>query len=170
MKKRHHWIAEPLLAALAAFAALFSLALVLAMLSVGKTAFAIFFAVILLFFFVIAAFYGSLITLDEHGLTQRILFFPVRRFRWEDVGELGICGSRAFHKKHPDRAGILYFYISPNSLSEEERFRMVLQWPPLELCFFRFSQRRLEKLQLLVSRELVTYNVGAFSIGSWIQG
>ena len=176
MKKKVTFIAEPVLMALyGAFSVLFCI-LAVSMLTVGKTDFALFFLVFILFFGAITAFYGSLVTVTREGFTQRFLFIPVRRLTWDEVKELGVLGSRptfrskaAEKSKRNKRPGILYFYVSPKELTEDERFDLVLKWPPFHLCFFRYSQKRFEVLQFMADRPMIEYNTGALSLGSHIQ-
>jgi len=175
VKKKVTFVAEPLLMCLFGAFAVFFVILAIAMLTVGKMDFALFFLVFILFFGAIAVFYGSLVTLTKEGVTQRILFIPVRRLSWDEVQEFGVLGSRPPFKskvsisRRFNKPGTLYFYVSPKKMTDDERFDLVLKWPPFHICFFRYSQKRFEQVQFMADREIRTYNTGALSLGSYIN-
>ena len=45
-------------------------------------------------------------------------------------------------------------------MTEEQRFDMMLNWPPREQLFFLYTEQRINAVQLLWSGEIQTYNSG----------
>ena len=176
MKKKAIFVAEPLLMSLYGAFAVFFIILSVTMFSVHNYEFAWFFLAFVLFFGIIAAFYGMLVIVTPEGVCQRFLFIPVRRLTWDEVKEIGVLGSRPPFKgqaakvsKRAKKPGMLYFYLSTKELTEDEKFDLVLKWPPFHLCFFRYSQKRFETMQFFADREMKMYNTGALSLGSYIN-
>lgn len=112
---------------------------------------------------VISARYGAVIHVDARGVTRRMLFRPEEYCAWADLKEVGVFGSRLFHKADSEKVGTLYLYFSIEPMTEDERFSMVLKWPPKQIHFL-FDPRHLELVQYFWTKEIVSFNTGGLRL------
>ena len=124
---------------------------------------AVFFFIGLLFLKPIIT-YGAIITVEPSGIRCSILSKTLKSFSWDEIAEVGIAGTKIFNKKDSKRAGTLYIYISKESLTEEGRFDMMLDWPPKDIIFLTYSKQRLDAIQMIFSSKIQTYNTGDFRL------
>lgn len=139
-------------------------ALCATMIPVGRPGSALFFLVIAILFGYEAVINGMSVSVDETGISRS--FFGIRpvTFRWEEIGEIGVCGTKVFNKNHKERTGAVYIYFSPVGLSEQERFDMVLKWPPRKMIYLIYSRQHLEKVQMASGLKVESYNTGDLRI------
>lgn len=107
---------------------------------------------------------GMAVNVDENGISKSLFGFVTMKFNWEDVAEIGVCGTKVFNKNHKDRVGTLYVYISPSLLSEQDRFEMILKWPPKDKIYFVFKQKHLELIQMVSGLKTEVYNTGDLTV------
>ena len=99
--------------------------------------------------------------LDDSGLSKTLFGIKLQHFSWTDIAEVGVAGTRVFNQNNPKRAGSLYLYFSPKALSEEERFDLMLRWPPSKSTpYMIFDKQRLTAVQLLWGKKIEKYNAG----------
>ena len=130
MKPKHRFFVHPVLfaAGLATFLFLTMMAVIL--LTIGEyIAAAIFFAVGL-FFIPQVIQYGKIISIDKEGVCSFFLGKKLLRFQWSELSQVGIAGSRVIRNKDGKKHGTLYLYFSPEPLSEDDLFKMMLHFPP----------------------------------------
>ena len=58
----------------------------------------------------------------------------------------------------------MYVYISPSLLSEQDRFDMILKWPPKDKIYFVFKQKHLELIQMVSGLKTEAYNTGDLTV------
>ena len=125
---------------------------------------AVFFLIGLLFINPLLA-YGARIAVEPTGIRYLLLWKTIRFFRWEEIAEVGIAGTRVLRKKDSKNLGTLYIYISKTALTEDERFDMMLNWPPKkDTLFLTYSKQRLDAIQMLFSNKIQTFNAGDIRI------
>ncbi len=116
------------------------------------------FALSLPFLYIIYV-YGSVVTMDEEGLTLSFLGIRRRHLPWAQVREVGILGPSVFSEKQK-KTGTPYLYFSEKELSKDELFQLGLRWPPKNLIFLRYTLNRVTVLQQYWTEELRFYNEG----------
>lgn len=105
-----------------------------------------------------AALNGVQIEIHADGIRRRFLCFPARETSWREIREVGVCGSKLWRGP-----GTLYLYLSTERLTEEERFRMVLRWPPKQI-WLRYKADRLNALLPFWTEKIVLYNAGDLTL------
>lgn len=116
-------------------------------------------------FLAVALVNGTVVTVDERGISRATLGMGSRFLPWEEAAEVGVCGTRLFRKGKRGKTGTLYIYVSPTPLTDEARFDMVLKWPPLRGYYLLYSQERMAAVQLRWEGRIVRYNAGDLIIG-----
>lgn len=107
---------------------------------------------------------GTVIRLDEGGVNQVRMGKKLRAWTWGQVAEIGVCGTKVFNRRNPEKTGTLYIYLSQERLSDEERFDMILKWPPRDKMYFVYSKERLEEIQAISGAGIESYNTGELKI------
>lgn len=59
---------------------------------------AILFLVIGAVFGYVALINGMTVNVDENGISKSLFGFVTMKFNWEDVAEIGVCGTKVFNK------------------------------------------------------------------------
>lgn len=130
-------------------------------------------------FILVAAIYGRVVAISPEGVQSSLLGLARKSLTWDQIGEIGVVGTRVFNNANPHQGvggdkktirtvlysknpsiGTPYIYFSPHALTDEQRFRLALEWPPRGMIFLRFSPDRIEKVQQLSLREIARYNAG----------
>ena len=138
---KQSYLVNPIKCFIASLTALTFLILSVTMVIIVRPFSSAVFAALSIIFIAVALQNGSRIYVNEQGVQRFLLGRRIRSFMWEEIGELGICGTKVFHKKHPERAGTLYIYASKQSLSDEERFHMILKWPPKNQIYMTYTPK-----------------------------
>ncbi|MDF2510749.1 MAG: hypothetical protein K0S04_615 [Herbinix sp.] len=108
--------------------------------------------------------YGTTISVEASGIRSFFLWKTLKFLSWEEITEVGVAGTRIFHKKDTKKTGTLYIYISKVALTDEDRFNMMLNFPPKDIIFLTYSKQRLDAIQMLFSNKIQTYNAGDLHI------
>ncbi len=103
---------------------------------------------------------GAVIHVNEAGIYKSILGFVTVQWKWGEIHEMGVCGTKVFNIHHTEKVGSLYIYLSRNTLNEQERFDMIFNWPPKDKVYFVYNKKYLKALQMLSEGKIETYNVG----------
>lgn len=104
---------------------------------------------------------GCILHLDDSGLYKTLFGLKLQYFAWTDIAEVGIAGTKVFHQKNSNHTGSIYLYFSPKSLSEDERFDLMLRWPPSKNTpYMIFNKKRFTAVQLLWGKEIQKFNIG----------
>lgn len=91
--------------------------------------------------------YAVFLEIDENGIRNRFLFRTYNEIPWQEIKEVGIANMRVMKNAEKKKIGELYFYFSRETMSDKERFRMCLHWPPKNKRYMKYSVSRLKKLQ-----------------------
>ena len=147
---------------------------------------AVFIAIAVVFSFVLVR-CGSTVHIDAERITLAFLGLTRRTLPWSEVREVGLIGEnvfnqrggRASHKTASEEAmessapgqgftdqvpkrvktGDKYVYFSPVSMNADERFTMIVKWPPRRQIYAIYSEKLLAYVMAVWGRELETYNV-----------
>ena len=160
----HHFYVHPvkLMAGLLTGISLLSLSVCLIL--VHRWGSAIVLLLLSLPFFFVALLYGAVISIDETGIKKKILGFKADEIRWEDIAKIGVAGTKVFNREHPKRTGSLYIYFSKTSMTEKERFNMMLKWPPIHTIYLYYDNERISAVQMFWQQKIQTYNVGNLAL------
>lgn len=121
---------------------------------------ALIFLALAVVFAVIGALGGACIHLDKTGVHKTLFGVAVRTLRWDEIAEVGVAGTRVFNRIHPEKTGSLYIYFSPVSMNENERFQMMLKWPPKDKLYLIYDAKRFHAVQTFWNQTVETYNTG----------
>ena len=148
--------------ALGFFAGIFLLAAV-ALWCVGSWAAGGVFLALALVYAFFSARNGARVTIGPKGVSRKFLWFPPQAYTWDQLAEVGVFGTKLFHKKDSAKVGSLYLYFSDKAMTEDERFQMVLRWPPKQI-YCVFAQPRLEQVQYFWDNKIASYNAGELKV------
>ena len=81
-----------------------------------------------------------------------------------ESAETGAAGSKILNKGNPNKTGTVYIYFSPTALDDNERFDMMLKWPPKDKLYLRYSEARLNFIKTGCGMDIVGYNIGKLKI------
>lgn len=152
------FICNPLKLCISLTTAIVSLVLGVALLTVSRFFSALFFFAIMLVFSYIACMYGSAIIINDEGVKRSILRRVVADYTWNEIGEVGVIGANPFSNRNDSR--FLNIYISKKVLTEQERFDLMVSWPPKDAIFLSYNKQRLEAIQLHYSSKIHVHNAG----------
>lgn len=152
------YLVNPFLTIVSGLTTLFSLIMVGCLLYLGRTISIVVFAVIALLFFYMTMQNGAMITIDATGVTRSIVGRRRQSLTWQEIGEVGIAGTKVFRQKDSKKTGSLYIYLSPEALDEDGRFEMMLEWPPKDKLYLTYSPERIKDIQRHWSSKIKTYH------------
>ena len=142
------------------FSALLFLMTTAALFSVSNWVFGILTLAMSLFFVLMAFRNAQRIEINETGIVRSGLFTEKKVMRWEEIREIGVTGTKVFNQNHKNRTGALYIYVSPVKMNDDERFQMILDWPPKDKIYFIYGPERIQEIQMFYTGRIVTYNTG----------
>ncbi len=119
----------------------------------------VFFALGILFA-VIAVRNGRSVVIGEDGVYSSFFGLFSRYMSWDDIEETGVAGMRIFFKPSNTKAGDRYIYLVPRKLDDQERFSMILNWPPKDGIYLRYSSERYSAIRYRWDKEIIEYNAG----------
>ena len=119
---------------------------------------AAFLAIAALFGFVLVR-YGSVLCIDDEKLELKFLGLSRKAMPWSRVREVGLIGENVFSHGKNKKTGDKYLYFSPVKLDADERFRMIVKWPPADKFYAEYSEKLLAYAMTIWGKELEAYNV-----------
>ena len=158
MKKTY--LVDTFKAAVSMATALFSLTIVISLIFIHRFGSAAVFFLIGLIFIKPMLTYGAFVSVDQTGIRLSLPWKTLQSFTWDEVAEVGVAGTKLFSRKDSKNTGSLYIYISDTAFTDEERFDMMLNWPPKNMIFLTYSKQRLDQIQMRFSNKIQTYNAG----------
>ena len=99
----------------------------------------------------------SVVNMEETHVDRKLLGFILQSFPLESIGEIGVLNIRVLGRKNNGRKQ--YIYFSKHRLSEKERFRMCLEWPPKDKIYMTYSPKRYLRICSVWNGEIVEYNI-----------
>lgn len=104
--------------------------------------------------------YGKALSFDKEGIHKWIFGYHFQMLPWNEVKEVGITGTKVFHGDNAQKCGTLYLYFSKKKMTQESRFKMILEWPARDEWFLRYSEERFASVQMYWEKPIERYNVG----------
>lgn len=154
------FLINPLLFAAGIATALFSFLMCVVLLLLGRWGSAAIFGILFCLFVYVAAENGILICISEQGIFEKGIRRGKRKLPWREIHEIGICGTKVFGKyEKVKNFGTLYIYFSEKKMDDNERFGMILRWPPSNKNYMLYSKKRLMAVQRFWGGEIGLYNV-----------
>lgn len=153
------FVVNPGLCIFSIFLSIFFAAMCIVVLHIGRPGSAAFFGIFLIPFAYLSVFYGAVMEINEEGVIRYTLGRPNRTVLWKDLREVGIVGLRLFYKGKKNRTGTKYLYFSTKEMTEEERFKLTLEWPPAKMLFVIYSPECYQLINQLWGRTIEKYNV-----------
>ncbi|MCD8012126.1 MAG: hypothetical protein LUG99_02920 [Lachnospiraceae bacterium] len=101
---------------------------------------------------------ASTVTIDRQSITFAFLGRSRQSLDWADVKEMGLVGENVL-SRNKKKSGDKYIYFSPHEMTADERFQMIVKWPPKDMPYLLYGEKQLEYAQALWGKELKTYNV-----------
>ena len=142
----------------------FLTAIAMALLTIGRYFSAIVFALLGLPFLVVAFRYGSLVKVGKDGVELSFLWIKRRSFTWDEINEVLVAGTKVLNRGNEKKCGTLYMIFSKEQMEDEERFQTMLNWPPKDKIYVKFTKDRLMDIQWFYSAPIARYNVGMLDI------
>lgn len=102
--------------------------------------------------------YAASITLTDETVCRSFFGLFKKEVPWSDIRELGLIGENVFNKKK-EKTGDKYIYFSPRAMTKEERFQMIVKWPPKDMLYMEYGERQLTQAMAIWGKDLKTYNV-----------
>lgn len=141
-----------------------AIALVLSLcmlLSLARPGSAAVFLVIAAVFCIVATIYGAKIRISDEGIARiNILGRETRHLSWQDIQEIGVAGTSVFRKDDTKHPGTLYIYFSEEVMTDQDRFNLMLSFPPRDRLFLTYSEERIRAIQLRWNRKIESYHAG----------
>ena len=119
---------------------------------------AVFLVFAFLFGFVLVR-YGSVLHIDDEKLELKFLGLSRKVMPWSQVREVGLIGENVFNHGKKKKTGDKYLYFSPVKLNADERFQMIVKWPPQDKLYAEYSEKLLAYAMTIWGKELETNNV-----------
>ena len=135
-----------------------------AMLTTSRYGTVLIFAATGILFGGLAVFFGITISIGPSGIRRSIAGHFTKALSWNEIAEVDVIGTNPFHSSGSKRTGTLYIYFSPRKLTEQERFDIVLHWPPLSGFFLVYDKKRMDFIVPLWGKPVETYNAGDISV------
>lgn len=118
------------------------------------------FLLVAVVFSVIGVMYGSVVSLEETGVRRGFWGIQISDTPWYEIAEVGVVGVKVFNNNNPKHTGSRYIYFSKKALSDEERFKLALEWPPKDMPYLLYTRTRIDTAMLYHNKEIATYNAG----------
>jgi len=158
MKKTY--LVDPFKAAVSIATVLFSLMIVISLIIIHRLGSAAVFLLVGLLFVKPMLTYAASVCVDQEGIRCFLPRKALKTFTWDEIEEVGVAGTKLFTRKDSGNTGSLYIYVSKTAFTDEDRFDMMLHWPPKDLIYLTYSKQRLDEIQMRFSRKIQTYNAG----------
>lgn len=137
-----------------------SFLLAISMLLINRLGSFLLFLIIAIVFLAVALINGSKLTIDDKGVRRTLFGKTLYQYSWEEIAEVGVIGTKVFRNDDKKDVGSRHLYFSREVLTDEERFRMVLQWPPRNKLYMLYNTERLSAVQSYWSGKIETYKAG----------
>lgn len=142
------------------------LVMVITMIVIQRYWSAVIFGILALIYMAIALYYSVKLEIDRQGIRRYILSKEIDFTPLDNIKEIGVCGTKVFNYGKKKKTGTLYIYFSEDILNEDERFRMILEWPPKKgVHFMLYTGERALFVQNIWEKPLAKYNTGDLIIG-----
>lgn len=101
---------------------------------------------------------ASFVTVTASSVSRSFFGLASRTILWTDIRELGLIGENVFNSRK-EKTGHKYIYFSPYTMTEKERFDLIVKWPPKNILYVEYREKTLEYILTIWGKDLKTYNV-----------
>ncbi len=108
--------------------------------------------------------YGRVVEINSYGVKMKHFNCVEKDWRWDEITQVGVAGTRVFMKDFLGKTGSLFIYLSKEELDEQQIFNMMLDWPPKDKVFIKYDIDRLNMIQTYYSGRIKVYNAGDIKI------
>ena len=126
---------------------------------VGRYMMSVSFFLIALLFLAVGLHNSSMITIEDGGIRKSLFGKTICFMPWSEVKEVGVAGTKVFGATEK-KTGKLFIYISEQQMTDEDHFKMILEWPPREQLYLEYAKERIHLIQLHWKGEITTYQTG----------
>lgn len=102
---------------------------------------------------------GAVIGIHCDYVEKKMLIGKPLVFLKSEIQEIGVVGLRMYRKNEHNH-GTRYIYFSKSKLTEQDRFELCLSWPPKNMIYMEWTNKRMAAVQNFWSDELAEYNAG----------
>lgn len=162
--KKVSFIVNPLLSAACISVVLLCSVVAVILVSLRDYVASVIFAVIAAVYFIVGINYFSFVSFSEHGVLLSFLGIKRRFFTWDEISEAGVAGSKLFNKDNKKKVGTLYLYFSKEKMTENERFNMMLKFPPKNKIYLCYTEKRLKAIRWFFDGKLAYFNIGDLEV------
>ena len=159
LMKKNYYI-DPLQLFASVFTAFFGLLIGITLIFIGRYFSAAVFIIIGAIFSYFTFETGAMIAVDQEGVRKSFLGKELLYLKWSDIAEVGVAGSNILNKGNEKRTGALYIYFSGSAMDDDERFNMMLKWPPKDKIYLRYDKDRYDFIQSIYGKKINKYNTG----------
>lgn len=107
---------------------------------------------------------GSRVHVTNESLEVRLLWNTLQSVSWNEIREVGVCGTKVLKPAGSKWSGAKYIYFSKEKMDDDDRFDMCLKWPSKDMIYFRFNYKRIKKIVRIWGPDIVLYNTGPIDI------
>ena len=154
------YIVHPLKCVVAMLTSIFSLVMTVVLIDLKAWLGVFVFGLIFSFFTGVAILYGARVRFDEQGVSRFFLWKRQRFFAWSEIKEISVVGLNVFKRPNSKRTGSRYVCFWRETMSEEERFRVALEWPPKDGIYMVYTPARIKSLRRYWTGQIEFYNSG----------
>lgn len=99
------------------------------------------------------------VSISRKGVESSFFGLKKRFLSWEQIAEMGLIGEKVFSKKE-NKTGDKYMYFATHKRTADERFQMIVAWPPVDdTIYVEYTAQLMEKAQFFYKHQFETYNV-----------
>ena len=142
----------------------FLILIAIVLLDMGRYLSSVVFALLSIPFCVILFRYGSVVKVDNGGISLSFLGIERKNLAWDEIVEVDVIGSRVLNRFNTKKCGTLYLVFSLEKLDDTKRFQMMLKWPPKDKIYMKFTKERLMDIQWYYVSPVEKYNIGMLDI------
>ncbi len=158
---KHKWMVDPVRFGLCLAMGVFFAAMAVVMLTISRQAAAGVVAVIGLIYLYNAVKWGALVEITPEHVSKTTSFKKVTTLQWSEIAEVCVMGTKVFRSNTAKRTGPMYICFLSSTRTEDEKFDMLLKWPPSKDLVLWFTPQRAAAVSMLWDGYVTTYNVGA---------
>ena len=101
---------------------------------------------------------SALLRLDEAGIHRILLGRETGCWKWEDIREYGVMGTRLFGTEKQKNNGTRYLYFSKDAMNDNQRFQLCLNWPPKKCAYALYTDELMHSAMTRLDLEPTYYN------------
>lgn len=165
MKKKENYLVNEGLLVFHLTYALFLLAVGITLFHIERLLAGVIFSVLSIPFIYLSFLNGSVVSITSDYIVLKFLGLERYKMKWTDIAEVDVMGLRLFNQgKDKKKCGSLYLVFSSKHMDDDMRFKLIMNWPPKNEIYLRFTKERLFYIQSYWIEPVQKYNVGMLDI------